>query len=248
MKIPYLEAWKKISGVLLLFLLSFAAGHAGAAIVHGREAVPVSAEGNWGLSFQQEGKPPVANATADELLQYNAYYSENTDEKVLYLTFDAGYENGNTETSPDLVKRMLADGHIVGNHTYHHPDMSKIASREAFEKELADLETLFTEITGQTMKKYYRPPQGKYSESNLQMAKELGYTTFFWSLAYVDWYQDKQPTKEEAFKKLLGRIHPGAVVLLHSTSSTNAAILDELLTKWEEMGYCFKSLDELAGV
>ena len=271
MKIPYLETWKKISGVLLLFLLSFAAGHAGAAIVHGREAVPVSAEGNWGLSFQQEGKPPVANATADELLQYNAYYSENTDEKVLYLTFDAGYENGNTEaildalkkhnapaafflvgnyleTSPDLVKRMLADGHIVGNHTYHHPDMSKIASREAFEKELTDLEALFTEITGQTMKKYYRPPQGKYSESNLQMAKDLGYTTFFWSLAYVDWYQDKQPTKEEAFKKLLGRIHPGAVVLLHSTSSTNAAILDELLTKWEEMGYCFKSLDELAGV
>ena len=143
---------------------------------------------------------------------------------------------------------MLADGHIVGNHTYHHPDMSKIASREAFEKELTDLEALFTEITGQTMKKYYRPPQGKYSESNLQMAKDLGYTTFFWSLAYVDWYQDKQPTKEEAFKKLLGRIHPGAVVLLHSTSSTNAAILDELLTKWEEMGYCFKSLDELAGV
>ena len=95
------------------------------------------------------------------------------------------------------------------------------------------------------MRKYYRPPQGKYSKANLQMAKALGYQTFFWSLAYVDWYQDKQPTKEEAFKKLLGRIHPGAIVLLHSTSSTNAAILDELLTKWEEMGYRFGTLDEL---
>ena len=123
--------------------------------------------------------------------------------------------------------------------------MSKISSKETFEKELGDLEKLFTETTGQTMKKYYRPPQGKYSETNLQMAKDMGYSTFFWSLAYVDWYQDKQPSKEEAFKKLLGRIHPGAVVLLHSTSSTNAQILDELLTKWEEMGYTFKSLDQL---
>ena len=95
------------------------------------------------------------------------------------------------------------------------------------------------------MTKYYRPPQGKYSEMNLQMAKDLGYKTFFWSLAYVDWYVDNQPTKEEAFEKLLGRIHPGAIVLLHSTSSTNAEILDELLTKWEEMGYTFKSLSEL---
>lgn len=97
------------------------------------------------------------------------------------------------------------------------------------------------------MTKFYRPPQGKYSEANLQMAKELGYKTFFWSLAYVDWYVDNQPTKEEAFEKLLGRIHPGAIVLLHSTSSTNAEILDELLTKWEEMGYTFKGLDELVG-
>ena len=95
------------------------------------------------------------------------------------------------------------------------------------------------------MTKFYRPPQGKYSEANLQMAKEMGYHPFFWSLAYVDWYQDQQPTREEAFEKLLGRIHPGAIVLLHSTSSTNASILDELLTKWEEMGYTFGSLNDL---
>lgn len=262
--------------VILLFFAAFWAGTGAAAIsrlftrTSAREAAAVqNAAENWGLSFQNEGMPPVANATADELKQYNAFYAGPSDEKVIYLTFDAGYENGNMpaildalkkhkvpaaffivgnylETSPELVKRMISEGHIVANHTYHHPDMSKISSADAFQKELCDLETLYTKVTGQTMPKYYRPPQGKYSTENLAMAKELDYTTFFWSLAYVDWYQDKQPTKEEAMKKLLGRIHPGAVVLLHSTSSTNAAILDELLTKWEEMGYSFRSIGELA--
>lgn len=228
-----------------------------------------SSEGNWGLSFQEEGVRPVGNATPSELAKYQAAYADETDEKVIYLTFDAGYENGNLpaildalknhqavgtffvvgnflETSPELTKRMVAEGHIVGNHTYHHPDMSKISTKEAFEKELNDVNTLFQSITGSEMAHYYRPPQGKYSTSNLEMAKELGYKTFFWSLAYVDWIQDEQPTKEQAFSKLLNRIHPGAVVLLHSTSSTNAAILDELLTKWEEMGYHFAPLSELA--
>lgn len=223
---------------------------------------------NWGLGFGQTGEKPTGNVSAEELKKYHAAYMDPTDEKVIYLTFDAGYENGNTpailealkkhdasatffvvgnylETSPELVKRMVEEGHIVGNHTYHHPDMSKISDKQSFEKELKDLENLYTQVTGQTMKKYYRPPQGKYSENNLKMAQEMGYKTFFWSLAYVDWYQDKQPSKEEAFKKLLGRIHPGAIVLLHSTSDTNGAILDELLTKWEEMGYHFATLDDI---
>ena len=262
------ETGKKAVMVFLLFLCAFLAGHLGAMLVEHHNAVETAADGNWGLSFQQEGQPPVANATMDYLKKFDAYYAKKTPDKILYLTFDAGYENGNTaaildalkkhnapatffvvgnyiETSPELVKRMVEEGHTVGNHTYHHPDMSKISSKEAFEKELKDLENLFEKTTGQPMKKYYRPPQGKYSESNLQLAKDMGYKTFFWSLAYVDWYQDKQPTKEEAFKKLLGRIHPGAVILLHSTSSTNAQILDELMTKWEEMGYQFKSLDQL---
>ena len=143
------------------------------------------------------------------------------------------------------MKRMVKEGHTVGNHSFHHPDMSKISTIESFSNELQELEDLYTETTGKPMTKFYRPPQGKYSESNLKMAQELGYKTFFWSLAYVDWYQDKQPSKEEAFSKLIGRIHPGAVVLLHSTSSTNAQILDELLSKWEEMGYTFQSLDQL---
>ena len=223
---------------------------------------------SWGLSFQEEGKRPAGNATIDDLKQYNAYYASDTDEKILYLTFDAGYENGNTpailealkkhqapavffavgnfiKDNPDLIKRMITEGHIVGNHTMTHPDMSQISSMESFQKELEGVEELYTSVTGEPMTKFYRPPRGVYSTENLSMAKELGYSTFFWSLAYVDWIQDQQPSKEEAFQKLIPRIHPGAIVLLHNTSSTNAAILDELLTRWEEMGYQFHSIKEL---
>ena len=229
-----------------------------------------SAAENWGLSFPEKGKTPVGNATSEELAAYNAWFAASPEENIIYLTFDCGYENGNTEpildalkkhdvkatffvvgnfleTSPEIVKRMIAEGHMVGNHTYHHLDMSSISSMDAFKKETQDVENLFEQITGTPITKFYRPPQGKYNIENLKMAQELGYHTFFWSLAYVDWYQDKQPTKDEAFGKLLKRIHPGAIVLLHSTSSTNAQILDELLTKWEEMGYTIKPLTELAG-
>ena len=140
---------------------------------------------------------------------------------------------------------MAAEGHIVGNHTFHHPDMSAIADQAAFEQELKTLESLYEELVGQPLSKFYRPPQGKYSEENLRQAHALGYKTVFWSLAYVDWYTDNQPTAQQAYDKLLPRIHDGAIVLLHSTSQTNADILDELLTKWEEMGYTFASLEEL---
>ena len=225
---------------------------------------------NWGLSFQEEGKTPVGNATPEFLKQYNAYFCGNSEDKKIYLTFDCGYENGYTpaildalekhnvkaaffvvgnylETSPDLVKRMVEEGHIVGNHTYHHPDMSQISDPASFQEEITSLEKKYQEITGLEMQKFYRPPQGKYSESNLKMAQELGYQTVFWSLAYVDWYVGQQPTQEEAYAKLLPRIHPGAVVLLHSTSKTNAEILDDLLTKWEQEGYTFGTLNELCG-
>ena len=144
----------------------------------------------------------------------------------------------------DLIKRMETEGHIVGNHTMTHPDMSKISTKESFQKELSDVEKIYREITGKEMTKFYRPPQGIYSTQNLSMARELGYHTFFWSLAYVDWNADNQPTHDEAFSKLIPRIHPGAIVLLHNTSKTNGEILDELLTKWEEMGYSFKTLEE----
>ncbi len=224
--------------------------------------------GSWGLSFRQPGQPPVGTVAMDALKQYDAAYIGNTEENVLYLTFDAGYENGCTEKildilqkhqvpaafflvgnyiekNPDLVRRMVNEGHIVGNHTMHHPDMRKLDSMDAFSKELTQLEDLFRETTGKELPKFYRPPQGVYSADNLKMAKELGYKTVFWSLAYVDWNNDSQPTKEQAFNKLLPRTHKGAVILLHSTSQTNAQILDALLTRWKDMGYRFEGIDKL---
>ena len=250
-----------------IFLL-FGAILAVAALVYTQFITDVIDTGAWGLSFPQPGSAPIGPAGADELARYNAAYLGNTQEKVLYLTFDAGYENGCTEKildvlkkhnapaafflvgnymekNADLVRRMVQEGHIVGNHTMHHYDMQKIADKAAFSKELTDLEALFTQITGKTLPKYYRPPQGTYSRENLVMARDLGYQTVFWSLAYVDWNNNAQPTAEEAFQKLLPRTHNGAVVLLHSTSHTNAAILDELLTKWEQQGYRFASIDNL---
>ena len=224
--------------------------------------------GSWGLSFRQEGAPPIGNAGKDQLRQYQAAYIGNTNKKVLYLTFDAGYENGCTakildtlkekqvpaafflvgnyiRQSPDLVRRMVAEGHTVGNHTMHHYDMSRLSDKASFSKELTDLEALYKETVGQELPKFYRPPQGIYSEENLKMAQELGYKALFWSLAYVDWNNDAQPTKEAAFAKLLPRTHNGAVVLLHSTSKTNAEILGELIDKWKAMGYRFGTLEEL---
>ena len=261
-----------ILGTALLLTLSYFGGQGVARLTESPSALPVSStsSASWGLGFGESGTQPTGNASASALREYDAYYIEETDEKKIYLTFDCGFENGNTpsildalkkhnapatffvvgnylETSPDLVKRMLAEGHTVGNHTYHHPNMSKISTKEDFAKELESLETLYTQVTGEPISKYYRPPQGIYSEQNLQMAKELGYHTFFWSLAYVDWKLDDQPTHEQAFDKLLTRIHPGSVVLLHNTSKTNGEILDELLTKWEEMGYTFHPLSELCG-
>ncbi len=247
-----------------LFGLSRTGGVVGAA---GSASVPASAD-NWGLSFPKEGHPPVGNAAQEDLARHNAYFLGDTSQKVIYLTFDCGYENGYTaqildtlkkhrapaaffvvgnmiESAPDLIRRMADEGHIVGNHTFHHPDMSAISDQTAFQKELDQLSDLYRTTTGQELPKFYRPPQGKYSMENLKQADALGYRTVFWSLAYVDWYVDNQPTREQAYSKLLPRIHDGAIVLLHSTSKTNADILDDLLTRWEDMGYTFASLEDL---
>lgn len=224
--------------------------------------------GAWGLSFQTPNQPPVANATADELAVYGAKYIGNTQEQTIYLTFDCGYENGCTEkildvlkaheapaaffvvgnyitSEPDLVRRMVQEGHTVGNHTWSHPDMSEISDQSAFAEQLQKVRDAYQACTGAEMPMYYRPPQGVFSQENLKMAQELGYKTVFWSLAYVDWKTDQQPEESAALEKLNSRIHPGAVVLLHNTSETNAAILDRLLTGWEQQGYRFGSLDQL---
>ena len=241
------------------------------------EAVETAAEVNWGLSFQQAGQPPVGNATPEYLAKYNAYYiagsngkaDDSKSAKPVYLTFDAGYENGYTEIildilkekkvpaafflvgnyieeKPELVKRMEAEGHIVGNHTMHHPDMSAIADEEAFKSEISELEDTYRNAVGKEIPKFYRPPQGKYSEANLQQASRLGYTTLFWSLAYVDWLENDQPDETESINLLNKRIHPGAIVLLHSTSKTNSRILGELIDGWKSKGYEFRSVSELS--
>lgn len=224
---------------------------------------------NWGLGYPTPGRTPQGMASRESLRELDSWFVGNENERTIYLTFDAGYENGNTERildtlkktdvpaafflvgtyirdNPELTARMVADGHIVANHTMTHPDMSAISDMASFKRELDETSALYRELTGQEMPMYYRPPRGVYSVENLKMAKELGYKTIFWSLAYVDWYVDKQPSHDEAFGKLIPRAHPGMVLLLHSTSSTNAEILEELIAKYREMGYEFGTLDQLA--
>ena len=250
------------------FWLILAAVAAALALAVGQFASEVITTGSWGLSFHRAGAAPSGPTSSEKLKQYDAVFVGDPETPVLYLTFDAGYENGCTEKildtlkkhdvkaafflvgnylqkNADLVRRMVDEGHIVGNHTMHHPDMSAITDKEAFQKELSGLEELFREITGKELPKYYRPPQGIYSEENLKLAKELGYKTVFWSLAYKDWDNNKQPTAEYALGKLLPRSHNGAVILLHSTSQTNAEVLDQLLTQWKAKGYRFETIDQL---
>jgi len=234
----------------------------------GPEPETIFESDSWWLSYGDSGTQPRGNAAPADLAWYGAYYVGSSSEKVVYLTFDCGYENGNTElildalknhnakgtffvvghfleTEPDLLKRMVDEGHAVGNHTYHHPDMSAITDAAAFQKELDDVADLFHEITGAEISKFYRPPEGKCTKENLRITKSLGYHTIFWSLAHVDWMQDKQPDPQEAIDTLSSRVHPGAIVLLHNTSNTNGKIIDDLLTKWEEMGYSFRPLSDL---
>ena len=268
-----MEQLKAVLSLCLIFGVAFCLGSVVGHTVSVRDQAVMArpAQKDWGLSFQEDNKPPVADESMEQLAQYDAFYAENTTEKVLYLTFDCGYENGNTPAILDALKKhhVPAAFFIVGNYleknpdlviccmvrTPHRmpirrhtikiqPDMSQMG-KEEFQKELAQLEDLYEQTTGEKMAKFYRPPQGKYSDNNLQLAKELGYRTIFWSLAYVDWKKEEQPTHEEAMSKLLKRVHPGAIVLLHNTSRTNGEILDEVLTKWEEMGYHFASLEEL---
>ncbi len=223
---------------------------------------------DWGLSFGESNAPPRGNVSSSELLKYDACFMGDESSNKIWLTFDAGYENGYTakildilkeknvsatfflvehymKTAPELVLRMADEGHTVGNHTASHPDMSKLSGKEALRAELEPVEKLYFDITGKEMIKYYRPPQGKFSIDNLSCAKELGYKTVFWSLAYVDWNVNSQPDPQASIDKLCSRIHGGAVVLLHSTSATNAEILGTLIDRWRDMGYEFGTPEEL---
>jgi len=221
----------------------------------------------WYCVRKKDHARPVCEANMAFIEELGGHYlGDDPDEKVLYLTFDAGYENGNVAKILDalkahnapaaffvlghlikndtaLVKRMAEEGHLVCNHTSRHKDMSKFDDAE-FEAELRSLENTAAEY-GIPIAKFYRPPEGRFSEENLACADKMGYATVFWSLAYADWDNNKQPSRDGAMKLLLDNTHNGAIILLHPTSSTNAAILDELLTEWENEGYRFGSLTEL---
>lgn len=224
---------------------------------------------NWYYNFNKENKcitPP--KECANFIDKYDTYYVGDQNKKVIYLTFDEGYENGNTgkildilkehkvpaaffvvkpyiTQNADLIKRMENEGHIVGNHSWHHPDMAQITNPEKFKEEFESVEKSYKEITGKDMKKFFRPPMGKFNENSLKMTKDLGYKTIFWSFAYKDWLTDQQPSKEEGKKKILEKAHNGEIMLLHAVSSTNTSILGEVLEQLKSEGYEFKSLDEL---
>lgn len=257
-----------IIAAIILFGIIFSAWMPGKAQSDRSAFAQAAAPGDWGLGYSDDGSQPKGNEEKEYLRQFDAYYVGGAEEKVIYLTFDAGYENGYTETildilkekdvpatffltghyfksRGDLVKRMVAEGHIVGNHTVDHPDMTKITDSEKFTQQIEGIEELYLETVGQKMLKFYRPPEGRYSEESLKKVQEMGYTTVFWSLAYADWDNDNQPTKETAFSRLIDRVHPGAIVLLHSTSKTNSEILGELIDKWKQLGYRFESLENL---
>ncbi len=228
---------------------------------------------SWYCVRNKEHKQPIADANMRYIEQYNGYYidrkhGDDCSEKVVYLTFDAGYENGNVANildvlksrnvsgaffvlgnlvtkNTDLVMRMVDEGHLVCNHTNVHPDMTTKTEIEDFKSELVALEDIYRQSTGREMSKYFRPPEGRFNERVMRYANELGYKTVFWSFAYADWDNGKQMSCEAAKQKILDNIHNGAVILLHPTSKTNALILGEVIDELRAQGYRFGTLDEL---
>ena len=223
---------------------------------------------SWYCKRAGEHKQPDLPQEFSFINDCGGYWIGSPDEKVVYLTFDAGYENGNVEKTLDvlkekqvsgaffvllhlvqdeseLVRRMAAEGHLVCNHTAHHKDMSKISDKSLFEKELRELEEAYRAVTGSEIGRFYRPPEGRFNRENLEMATEQGYKTVFWSFAYADWDNKNQPSLESAKQKILDNIHNGEVLLLHPTSTTNATILGEVIDILKSEGYRFGTLDEL---
>ncbi|MGG7176161.1 delta-lactam-biosynthetic de-N-acetylase [Clostridium paraputrificum] len=224
---------------------------------------------NWYYVKASNGQPPEpAKESIDFLKEGGGYYLGDTSKKVLYLTFDEGYEKGYTgdilntlkelkipaaffvvkpyiDSQPDLIKRMVDEGHLVCNHSNHHPSMASISDQEKFNKELTDVEEAFKTLTNKDMPKFFRPPMGKYSKVSLERTKSLGYKTIFWSFAYKDWLVDDQPAENYAIEKIKKGAHPGGIMLLHAVSRTNTKVLKTVLSDLQAEGYEFKSLNEL---
>ncbi|MDY0406865.1 delta-lactam-biosynthetic de-N-acetylase [Virgibacillus sp. 179-BFC.A HS] len=221
----------------------------------------------WGYKKNDDHQAPMIGKYKDILNKYGGYYVDESGEKTVYLTFDNGYEQGYTDevldvlkeekvpaiffvtghyvkSEPELVKRMVKEGHIVGNHSYHHPDFTVI-SKQAIKTELEDLEKAVAKITDQKEMKYLRPPRGIFSEETMKWTNELGYVHVFWSLAYNDWNVNQQKGWKNAYNQVMAQIHPGAIILLHAVSEDNAKALSHIIKELKKQGYRFKSLDDL---
>ena len=211
-------------------------------------------------SIDQEGFKPI-------LQKHKAIFMGDTSNKELYLTFDNGYENGYTakildvlkekgipaaffitghyiQDQPELVKRMVNEGHLIGNHSWNHPDMTRI-SKEKMQQELDQVKTAVTKITGQQSMVYLRPPRGVFNEQVLTNCLEFGYTNVFWSIAYKDWDVNSQKGAQYARQQVVSQLHPGAVILLHTVSKDNADSIASIIDDARGQGYVFKSLDEM---
>ncbi|KMK75347.1 delta-lactam-biosynthetic de-N-acetylase [Alkalihalobacillus pseudalcaliphilus] len=223
---------------------------------------------NWSYIPAKNNVPVKTETIYQELLdKTGGIFIGNTGQKHLYVTFDNGYENGYTEevlnvlkakkvpatffvtghyleTAPDLVKRMVAEGHIVGNHSWHHPSLPTVGDGKLIE-ELDKVKKKFTELTGVKEMNYLRAPRGEFSERSLTLSNKLGYTNVFWSMAYKDWDVNAQKGGEYAYNNIMKRIHPGAIMLIHSVSSDNAEALPRVIDEARKLGYEFKSLDDL---
>ena len=219
----------------------------------------------WGFRKIEGERPEFTKGQIAAMEKFGCIYLGSSDEKVLYLTFDEGYENGYTQPILDtlkkrgvkaaffvtgpylkehsgLVDQMVADGHTVGNHTVNHPSLPDKSDADVI-KELTELNDIFYEKYGFSMK-YFRPPMGEYSDRTLALTNSAGYTTVFWSFAYKDWETDNQKGTDYAYKTVTNGLHNGGVLLLHAVSKDNAAALDSIITYAENMGYEFKTLDE----
>lgn len=218
----------------------------------------------WGLKKNKNAPPEVPSETVKILENYGAIYID-TAPHTLYLTFDEGYENGYTAQILDvlkennvpaaffvtgpylkkeeaLIKRMVEEGHTVGNHTVNHPSMPEVQSTEELKKEMMDLSETFEKMTGEKMK-FFRPPMGEYSERTLALTQDLGYTTVFWSFAYKDWDTKAQKGTDYAYEQIMNGVHDGAVLLLHAVSKDNADVLDRVIKDLKSQGYRFRSLE-----
>lgn len=226
----------------------------------------VSAYG-WGYKRNEDHRLPDVGFYEDILRDYDAYYADLSGEKLVYLTFDNGYEQGFTpgildvlkeedvpatffvtghyvSSEPELVKRMVAEGHIVGNHSHSHPDFTRL-SRDRIKEELDRVEAAVAELTGQKEMIFLRPPRGTFNEETLKWTSELGYTQVFWSLAFNDWQVDQQRGWKYAYDQIMGQIHPGAIILLHTVSQDNAEALQRVIRDLRKQEYNFKSLLDL---